>query len=98
MELPQNAIWHQAGQRTFSAPLSSSNQSLRWIYAAADDVLVTGKGKTLSKATNNHDENMITHLKRCQECHKEMNVDKFKCNEVIFIRHLIPPGGIKADS
>ena len=74
-------------------------EGLSGIYAVADDALVTGKGKTLSEATRNHDENMIALLKRCQECQIKLNADKFKfkCNEVTFIGHLLTPDGIRPD-
>ena len=60
---------------------------------------MTGKGKTYSEATKNHDENMIALLKRCQERCIKLNADKlqFKCDEVSFIGHLLTPDGVKAD-
>ena len=82
-------------QHCFYQPL----EGLSGIYAVADDALVTGKGKTRSEATRNHDEIMIALLKRCQECHIKLNADKFKvkCNEVTFIGHLLTPDGIRPD-
>ena len=62
----------------FQHHFNQALEGLSGIYAVADDALVTGKGKTLSEATRNHNENMIALLKRSQECHIKLNVDKIK--------------------
>eukprot|EP00794_Sanderia_malayensis_P017169 gene17169-18892_t len=42
-------------------------EGLSGVYAIADDALITGKGATYEEAVKNHDENLLSLLKRCHE-------------------------------
>ena len=60
-------------------------EGLSWIYAVADDVLITGKGETFDEAVKNHDENLLVLLQRCQEKNIKLK------------RHILTPSGLKTD-
>ena len=72
---------------------------LKGLLNIADDILIYGEGESVQEATANHDENLLTFLKRCQSVGIKLNPDKMRLrlNQVPFMGHLITMEGIKPD-
>ena len=83
----------------FQQRLDQNLEGLDGVHMIADDILITGKGKTEADACKDHDRNMTNLLKRCRERSIKLNRDKceFKCEEIDFIGHVVTKHGLKAD-
>ncbi|PFX12858.1 Retrovirus-related Pol polyprotein, partial [Stylophora pistillata] len=83
----------------FQQKLDQNLEGLPGVHRIFDDLLITGKGPTLSAATQDHDKNLRGLLERCQERNIKLNRDKFmfKCSQVPFIGHLLTSEGLKPD-
>ena len=67
LELPENAFGIKPAAEDFQHRFDQCIEGLSGVYAVADDALITGKQATYEGAVNDHDENMLALLKRCQE-------------------------------
>ena len=65
----------------------------------ADDFIVVGVGPTMEQAITNHDANLEAFLKRCEERHLRLNINKMRLrlSEVPFIGHIATPHGLQVD-
>ncbi|KAL9960086.1 hypothetical protein ACROYT_G033491 [Oculina patagonica] len=74
-------------------------EGLPGLYVIADDILITGQGKTQEEALQDHDCNLIALLERAREVNLKLNPKKLKLrlSKVPFIGHLLTPGGVKPD-
>ncbi|PIK59631.1 hypothetical protein BSL78_03427 [Apostichopus japonicus] len=83
----------------FQQRLDQNLEGLEGVHIIADDILVTGKGKTEAEADKDHDRNMTKLLARCRERSIKFNRDKFefKCKEINFIGHVVTKDGLKVD-
>ena len=74
-------------------------EGLEGIYKVADDILITGHGKSKEEAVKNHDANLLKLLDRCRERNLKLNREKLqlKCTETPFIGHVLTSEGIKPD-
>ncbi|XP_022794630.1 uncharacterized protein K02A2.6-like [Stylophora pistillata] len=83
----------------FQQKLDQNLEGLPSVHKFFDDLLITGKGPTLSEATQDHDKNLRGLLERCQERNMKLIRDKFmfKCSKVSFIGHLLTSEGLKPD-
>lgn len=48
------------------------------MYVIADDVLITGEGKTQEEANKDHDKKLRSFFTRCRERNMKLNYDKLK--------------------
>ena len=72
---------------------------LQGTYVMADDVLVTGKGKTLVEALQNHNKNLESLLGRLKQKGCKLNEEKLVlCKpEIVFFGHVLSKDGLKPD-
>ena len=83
----------------FQQKLDQNLEGLLGVHKIFDDLMITGKGVTLSAASQDHDRNLRNLLERCQERKIKLNREKFlfKCSKVPFIGHLLTSKGLKHD-
>ena len=83
----------------FQQKLDQNLEGLPGVHRIFDDLLITGKGATMSEASFDHDKNLRSLLERCQERNIKLNREKFefKCPQVPFIGHLLTSEGLKPD-
>ena len=68
--------------RIFPAPecfqrnLDQNLEGLEGIYKVADDIVITGRGKSKEEAVKNHDANLLKLLDRCRERNLKLNRQK----------------------
>lgn len=62
----------------FQRKVSQALDGLRGIYVIADDILITGKGETLEKANQDHDNKLRALLNRCKEKNIKLNAKKLQ--------------------
>ena len=67
--------------------LDQNLEGLKGVFKIADDILITGQGKTERKADEDHDRNLKSLLDRCRELNIKLNKKKFtfKCDDVQFL-------------
>jgi len=63
----------------------------------ADDIIVIGRGETLTEATRDHDATVINLLSRLSQHNLKLNPDKikFKTSKAPFMGHILTPEGLK---
>ena len=73
---------------------------LEGVVNIADDIIVVGRGKTLSKATHDHDRTVIELMDRLSLHGLRLNPDKikFKTCTAPFMGHTLTPAGLKPSS
>ena len=73
--------------------------NLDGVFCIVDDVLVGGKGVTMTDAIADHDKNVIAFLQRCREKNIVLSKDKMKLKQesVKFIGHELTKDGVKPD-
>ena len=83
----------------FQGKLDQNLEGLPAVHRIFDDLLITGKGDSLSAASQDHDRNLRNFLERRQERNIKLNREKFvfKCSQVPFIGHLLISEGLKSD-
>ena len=83
----------------FQRKLTHALEGLSGVYIIADDVLITGEGRTQEEANKDHDQKLRDFLIRCREKNIKLNKDKFKLRrpEVSYIGHLLTAEGLRVD-
>jgi len=73
---------------------------LEGVVNIADDIIVVGRGKTLSEATHDHDRTVIELKDRLSLHGLQLNPDKikFKTCTAPFMGHTLTPEGLKPSS
>ena len=73
---------------------------LEGVVNIADDIIVVGRGKTLSEATHDHDRTVIELMHRLSLHGLRLNPDKikFKTCTAPFMGHILTPEGLKPSS
>lgn len=87
-------------QEYFQRKLDQNLEGLTGTYKVADDILITGRGASMSEAVKDHDTNLIKLLDRSRERNNlKLNREKLqlKCSETPFIGHVLTPEGVKPD-
>lgn len=83
----------------FQRRIDNSLKGLNSVFAAHDDLLIWGKGKTPEEASLDHDKNLEQLLQRCRDTGLKLNRAKIelKKTEVNYLGHVISKDGLKAD-
>ena len=83
----------------FQKRLLQALEGLVGIACIADDVLIYGVGDTLDEATKDHDKNLTSLLKRCEEKSIRLNKEKMvlRVQQVDFMGHCLTAQGLKPD-
>lgn len=71
-------------------------EALSGIYVIADDVLVTGEGKTMEEAVLDHDRNLTALLERCKAKQIKLN-NRLRATEARHMGHVLTAHGLKPD-
>ena len=73
---------------------------LEGVVNIADDIIVIGRGKTLTEATQDHDRTVIELMDRLAQHGLRLNQDKikFKTHTAPFMGHTLTPEGLKPSS
>ena len=79
--------------------LDQNLEGLPGLNKIADDILITGTGKTLDEAIQDHNRNLSKFLTWCQERRITLKYDKFelRCSKLPFMRHVLSRDGLKPD-
>ena len=83
----------------FQQKLHEALTGLPGIYAVADDILITGEGRTYAEAEVDHDKKLETLLRQCREKKICLNKDKLRLQmrNVTYLGHLLTDEGLQAD-
>ena len=83
----------------FQKRLIQALEGLPGVVNVADDIVVLGRGQSMSEAEADHERNLKALRARCQERKVILNDEKarVKQNEIVFMGHLISSDGIKPD-
>ena len=83
----------------FQQRLTQNLEGLAGIHIVADDVLITGRGKTIEEATEDHNRNLTRFLERCRKKGIKLNKQKFqhKMESLHFIGHVLTAEGLQLD-
>ena len=83
----------------FECRLQEILADLKGVVVLRDDILVLGYGDTMEKATEDHDKNLISLLKKARQVNLKLNSKKMKLKkpEVQYMGHVISKDGLKPD-
>ena len=82
----------------FQMKLDQNLEGLKGVFKIADDILITGQGKTEREADEDHGRNLKTLLDRYRERNIKLNKKfTFRCDDVQFIGHRLIKEGLKPD-
>ena len=83
----------------FQKRLIQALEGLPGVVNVADDIVVVGRGQSVSEAEADHERNLKALRARCLEKRIVLNDEKARVKqcEIVFMGHLISPDGIKPD-
>ena len=83
----------------FQARMHAALSGLNGVHCIADDILICGSGESIADAEQDHDNNLIALLHRCQEKGIKLNRSKLRLNResTIYMGHELTSSGLRAD-
>lgn len=83
----------------FSSKLAETMQGVEGVEALADDIIISGSGRTITEAMEDHNHKLRALLKRMRANGCKLNKDKLKLcqTNVLFFGHLLTTDGIQPD-
>ena len=83
----------------FQQRLDEAIDGLEGVRTEADDILITGKGETMTEAVTDHEQKLKRLLDRCRCKQIKLNSDKIelKATSMLCIGHILTSEGVKAD-
>ncbi|XP_064081778.1 uncharacterized protein K02A2.6-like [Macrobrachium nipponense] len=83
----------------FQRKLNEALEGLRGVYCVADDIVVVGFGHEEHDAMRDHEQNLQSLQKRCQEKNIKLNEEKsvYRKKEIAFMGHRLTSSGVTVD-